>query len=59
MAMKGWRRIGIVLSVLAFFPLGIFIWGLPSGSESVYQMQVKNYGLLWRAAPTLRHIPLS
>lgn len=26
MAMKGWRRIGIVLSVIWFFGFGLFLW---------------------------------
>lgn len=46
--MKGWRRIGIVLSVLAFFPLGIFIWMQPSVSESLYEMQMNTCGTLRR-----------
>ena len=33
MKARGWRRIGIVLSVLAFFPLGIFLWNQPSGNN--------------------------
>jgi len=28
---RGWRRIGIVLSVLVFLPLAIFLWDQPSG----------------------------
>jgi hypothetical protein len=30
MAMKGWRRIGIVVSVLAFFPAWYFYLCLPA-----------------------------
>jgi hypothetical protein len=38
MAMRGWRRIGIILSVAAFFPLGLFIWRQPiSQSERSYR----------------------
>jgi hypothetical protein len=37
---RGWRRIGIVLSVLAFFPLAILLWDQPSGDESVYLTKV-------------------
>jgi hypothetical protein len=44
MAMKGWRRIGIVLSVLAFFPLGILIWKLPTVSEILYDMRTNTCG---------------
>jgi hypothetical protein len=51
MAMKGWRRIGIFLSVLAFFPLGIFIWMQPSVSESLYDMRLNN-------CVTVRHYDL-
>ena len=39
MAMKGWLHAGIVLSVMAFFPLGIFIWSVPNANESRYYMQ--------------------
>jgi hypothetical protein len=44
MAIKGWRRIGIVLSVLAFFPLGILIWKLPTVSEILYDMRTNTCG---------------
>jgi hypothetical protein len=37
---RGWRRIGIVLSVLVFFPLAIFLWDQPSADESVYLTRV-------------------
>ena len=34
------RRIGIVLSVLVFFPLAILLWDQPSADESVYLTRV-------------------
>jgi hypothetical protein len=37
---RGWRRIGVVLSVLVFFPLAIFLWEQPSADESVYLTRV-------------------
>jgi hypothetical protein len=41
-AARGWRRIGIVLSVLVFFPLGIFLWDQPSVNERVYRMSLES-----------------
>ena len=37
---RGWRRIGIVPSVLVFFLLAILLWDQPSGDESVYLTRV-------------------
>jgi hypothetical protein len=34
MRISGWQRLGIVLSVLAFFPLGILIWYLVWSTEA-------------------------
>jgi hypothetical protein len=52
MKTRGWRRIGIVLSVLAFFPLGLVVWTLPSPAESVYSYSLNSCGLLWRSQTT-------
>ena len=41
-AARRWRRIGIVLSVLVFFPLGIFLWDQPSVNERVYRMSLES-----------------
>lgn len=30
MAMKGWRRIGIVLSVIWFLGFGVYLWAQPT-----------------------------
>jgi hypothetical protein len=46
-AARGWRRIGIVLSVLVFFPLGIFLWDQPGVNMSVAAMWIRTTGRLW------------
>lgn len=48
MSARGWLRAGIVLSALAFVPVGLFIWNHLSLPEQVYSMRLDTCSTTWK-----------